>query len=78
MTPYGEVISEVSHNPGEVRLKVTVPAGSTATVMVPFPKEKGSSAKVELADGKPLKNGAVRDGCHVTEVGQGTWEFVAK
>lgn len=76
MTPYGEVVSEVNHTPGEVRLKVTVPVGATATVMVPLPA--GGASTVGLACGTPLKDGVVRNGRFVAEVGQGSWEFVAK
>ena len=78
MTPYGEVVSEVSHTPSEVRLKVNVPAGSTATIMLPLPQSKGEAATVGLTSGEPLQDGTVRDGHYVTEVGQGEWEFVAR
>ena len=77
MTPYGEVVSEVRHNGGEVRMNVTVPAGATATVMIPLP-QGSTGATAGFADGTPLGKSVVSNGYCITEVGQGSWEFLAK
>ncbi len=75
MTPYGEVASEVAYTPtGEVSLTVTVPVGSTATVMVPLTRE---GMNVTL-DGKPAEGGRVENGYYVTDVPQGVWSFRAQ
>ena len=62
-TPYGEVISKVTHDGNSVRMEVTVPAGSTATVYVP--------KSVEAAASNPLSD----DSYTVHSVGPGHHTF---
>lgn len=63
MTPYGKVASHVSHDGKSVKMEVTIPFGSRATVYVP--------RSVEEAAGKPMSD----DSYTVREVGPGIWTF---
>ena len=63
MTPYGKVASHVSHDGKSVKMEVTIPFGSRATVYVP--------RSVEEAAGKPMSD----DSYTVREIGPGIWTF---
>ncbi|MBQ8061808.1 MAG: alpha-L-rhamnosidase N-terminal domain-containing protein, partial [Bacteroidales bacterium] len=63
MTPYGEVSSHVSHDGHSVRMEVTIPYGSRATVYVP--------KSVETASAAPMSD----DSYTVHELGPGTYSF---
>lgn len=62
-TPYGTVESHVSHDGKTVKVEVTVPFGSTATVYVP--------KSVEAASANPLSD----DSYTIQEVGPGVHSF---
>ena len=63
MTPYGEVVSHVSHDGSTVKVEVDIPFGSRATVYVP--------KSVETAEDAPLSD----DSYTVHEVGPGHHAF---
>ena len=62
-TPYGTVESHVSHDGKTVKVEVTVPFGSTATVYVP--------KSVKAASANPLSD----DSYTIQEVGPGVHSF---
>ena len=63
MTPYGEVISHVSHDGTNVKVDVTVPFGTTATVYVP--------KSLEAASKNPMSD----ESYTIHEVGPGAYSF---
>ena len=63
MTPYGKVDSHVSHDGHTVKMEVTIPYGSRATVYVP--------KSVEVASADPMSD----DSYTIHEVGPGTHSF---
>ena len=63
MTPYGKVVSRVSHDGNNVKMEVDVPFGSTASVYVP--------KSVEIAAAAPMSE----DSYTVHEVGPGHYSF---
>ena len=65
MTPYGKVISRVSHDGDAVKMEVTVPFGTKATVYVP--------KSVETVLAAPASD----DSYTVHEAGPGTWNFTS-
>ena len=62
-TPYGKVVSHVSHDGVGVKVEVTVPAGATATIYVPVSMEKVTA--------NPMSD----DSYSVHEVGPGHYAF---
>ncbi len=62
-TPYGTVATKVTHDGQTVKVEVTVPFGSTATVYVPKSLDAAMSA--------PLSD----DSYTIHEVGQGHFVF---
>lgn len=62
-TPYGKVVSKVSHDSYKVRMEVTVPHGCRATVFVP--KSVPAAASNPLSDASYVRH----------EVGPGHWTF---
>ena len=63
MTPYGKVDSHVSHDGHTVKIEVTIPYGSRATIYVP--------KSVEVASADPMSD----DSYTIHEVGPGTHSF---
>nr|BFF21620.1 hypothetical protein GCM10025730_51410 [Promicromonospora thailandica] len=77
-TPYGAVASAWRRTGGRLRLTVTVPVGSTATVLLPV-----ADAGAVTEQGRPLSHAegvtdvAVADGTVRVRVGSGRYTFVA-
>ena len=77
-TPFGTVASEWRRTGGRLRLTVTVPVGSTATVRIPARDPEGVTEQ-----GRPLQHAegvagvSVEDGAVVVRVGSGRYTFVA-
>jgi hypothetical protein len=78
-TPYGTVASEWHHTNGRLRLAVTIPVGSTATVRIP-----ARSPEAVTEQGRPLPQAegvtgvSAEDGVVVVRVGSGQYTFVAE
>jgi alpha-L-rhamnosidase len=76
-SPYGEIASAWQLGEGEMRLQVTVPPNTTATVLLP-----GRAVSQVRADGKALKVGngvtsaKAKGGVVTIELGSGRYEFV--
>jgi alpha-L-rhamnosidase len=69
-TPYGTVGTDWKRDGDRYRLRLSVPAGSTAEVHVPF-----TGGRVAAPDGaKPLRT---EQGEAVYEVGSGDWTFTS-
>lgn len=82
-TPYGTVASSWTVKGGRLDLAVTVPVGSTATVVVPRTAPgaspgaaagRGAVAVKATAGARPLRHDA---GSAVYAVGSGHWHFTA-
>ncbi|MGW2090642.1 alpha-L-rhamnosidase C-terminal domain-containing protein [Promicromonospora sukumoe] len=77
-TPYGTVASAWRRTGGRLRLSVTVPVGSTATVRLPV-----DDPDAVTEQGRPLgrtegvRDVAVEDGAVLVRVGSGRYTFVA-
>ncbi|WP_369373223.1 family 78 glycoside hydrolase catalytic domain [Promicromonospora sp. Populi] len=78
-TPFGTLASEWRRTGGRLRLAVTVPVGSTATVRIPAP-----AAEAVTESGRPLRRAegvtgvAVDGGTVVVRVASGRYTFVAE
>lgn len=78
-TPYGKVISDIEKDNNELKMKVTVPVGSTATVYIPV---TGNSTVTE--SGKPLTASssveeiAEENGYKVIRITQGSYAFAVE
>jgi alpha-L-rhamnosidase len=74
----GEIASNWTRNDGTLTLEVTIPANTTATIVLPTstPGEITESGR-PLADAEAVRLQRTEDGRAVIEVGSGTYRFVS-
>lgn len=78
-TPYGTVASEWRRTGGRLRLTVSIPVGSTATVRVPARGPEAVTARGRaLRDVEGVTGVSSEDGVVVVRVGSGRYTFVAE
>ena len=77
-TPYGTVASEWRRTGGRLRLTVTVPVGSTATVRVPAQDPEAVTERGRrLQDADGVADVSLEDGAVMVRVGSGRYTFDA-
>ena len=75
-TPYGAVTSDWRHDDGDLTLDVTIPVGSTATVVVPAENAASVVESGGLASAAPgVRDATYADGALSLTVGSGQYSF---